>query len=120
MRFCWGQQNDDLVKKEGVVLKAVLIMNMPENCANCNFSEWRKDEDWGDGDYCAINGGQCLNCKRPKTCPLRMLPEPKSEEFGQTIISSARAEGWNNCLHTITEDLTERGEICTETRVKNG
>lgn len=40
--------------------------------------------------------------EKPDWCPLREIPEPKSEEFGQTIIASARAEGWNACLNAIT------------------
>lgn len=36
---------------------------------------------------------------------MRKLLELKSEEFGQTIIASARAEGWNACLNTIMGNL---------------
>lgn len=39
---------------------------------------------------------------KPDWCPLQDLPEPKSEEFGQTVINAAKAEGWNAFLNAIT------------------
>lgn len=88
-------------------MKALLIIDMPPNCADCDFSEWRKDQDWEDGDYCSLNGGQCLNCKRPDSCPLRPLPEPmevcgKYPQQGRPIPSYRI--GWNACLDKITEN----------------
>lgn len=84
--------------------KAVLVMEMPERCRDCKWIEHVLK-------FCGISE-EFMNDDsiRQAWCPLRPLPEPKSEEFGQTIIASARAEGWNNCLHTIIEDLEEAKE----------
>lgn len=90
--------------------KAILIIDMPQNCAECDFSECRKDQDWGDGDYCTINGGQCLNCKRPEWCPLRELPEKKPEVEIRKCKGSTKGTwkvpllenvGWNACINKI-------------------
>lgn len=82
-------------------MKAVLIIDMPENCADCDFSEWRKDNDWGDGDYCSINGVQCLNCKRPNACPLRPLPKKRDTPALNTVYDW-HDNGWNACIDALT------------------
>ena len=86
--------------------KSILILDTPERCGDCPFMDGGCID-----EYCSAHGGDCIDIPdvtggKPEWCPLRPLPEPKSEEFGQTIIASARAEGWNNFLYTITKDLT--------------
>lgn len=39
--------------------------------------------------------------EKPDWCPLRKLPEPRGEEFGQTVINTARTKGLNTCLYNI-------------------
>lgn len=78
--------------------KAVLVVDMPENCEECDFLEWRKDDDWGDGNYCSINGGQCLNCKKPDWCPLRELPEKKDV---LPIGAESYVSGWNDYVDML-------------------
>lgn len=86
--------------------KSILILDTPERCVECPLVEYYCMD-----IYCNAYSDKCIDPDiiggKPEWCPLRPLPEPKNEEFGQTIINSARAEGWNNCLHTITEDLTK-------------
>lgn len=82
-------------------MKAVLILDMPESCEECDFLEWRKDDDWGDGDYCTINGVQCLNCKRPNNCPLQPLPEMRSNPALNTVYDW-HDNGWNACIKAMT------------------
>lgn len=81
-------------------MKAILVMDMPSNCAHCDFSVWKKDCDWGAGDYCAINGGQCTNCKRPDLCPLK--PMPKYKAFAETDEKAAYSKGWNECINELS------------------
>lgn len=82
-------------------MKGVLIVDMPENCEECDFLEWRKDDDWGDGNYCSISGGQCLNCKRPDSCPLRPLPEIRPNPALNTVYDW-HDNGWNECIKAMT------------------
>lgn len=85
-------------------MKAIMIVDMPENCAKCDYLAENYDGD----NICALKSEDehykiIENVDRkPDWCPLRELPEAKSEEFGQTIVNSARAEGWNACLREIT------------------
>lgn len=88
--------------------KAVLIMDMPKSCQSCKLSRKTPCNDW---DRVCCPAGVYMDFKptmivdRQDWCPLRELPEKKSEEFGQTVINAARAEGWNACLDAIMEEL---------------
>ena len=89
-------------------MKAILLLDMPKDCDDCDFSEWRKDMDWGDGDYCQINGIQCSNNHRSNHCPLRKLPE-KDMDYGSIPIEqmwdadeqTAWWNGWNACVDKL-------------------
>lgn len=80
-------------------MKAIVIIEKPENCLYCvmlnGYDECILQDEYHNFDVDSVS--DLLN-----NCPLRELPEAKSEEFGQTIINSARAEGWNACLREIT------------------
>ncbi len=86
--------------------KAVLVMDNPESCFECNFL-------YCDGD---TNLDSCQareearpvdseTYKKPDWCPLRKLPEKKEElsveeyEFGR--LGKAFTSGWNACLDEI-------------------
>lgn len=85
-------------------MKAVLIINMPEYCIDCpaHFYNDCSDDMFVCGATRKRMDTEDIQTYKPDWCPLRELPEAKSEEFGQTIINSARAEGWNACLRVIT------------------
>lgn len=73
--------------------KAVLIIDMPEECWECDLTH----ENTSGLTICNLIGEALYPMGSEKIrlekCPLRELPERRSEEFGQTVISSARAEG---------------------------
>lgn len=80
--------------------KAVLVMDMPENCFKCKLQNWAN---------CKITNkchvGEC----RPDWCPLRELPEKKEtvhpqECYDNSYWSDEMRAGWNNCLDTILEN----------------
>lgn len=50
--------------------KAVLVMDMPENCFKCNLQDWAN---------CRITKKCHVGEGRPDWCPLRELPESKEE-----------------------------------------
>lgn len=80
--------------------KAILVMDMPENCFKCKLQNWAN---------CKITNkchvGEC----RPDWCPLRELPEKKEtvhsqECYDNSYWSDEMRAGWNNCLDTILEN----------------
>lgn len=88
--------------------KAILVMDMPENCIDCRFcretDEGIKacceivDEPYGsslcrmiDSDYC-----QC----RPSWCPLQDPPD-EEEYNGCDEFADGYTYGWNECLEEI-------------------
>lgn len=72
--------------------KSILVIDTPDNCCYCPCA--------GTSMVCQATNRE-VSGGRPEWCPLQELPERKSEEFGQTIINAARAEGWNACLDAI-------------------
>jgi hypothetical protein len=78
--------------------KAVLIMDMPENCFKCKLQNWAN---------CRITNkchvGEC----RPDWCPLRELPEKKERRIGEHGERMFRA-GFNACLNEIMrQDMSD-------------
>ncbi len=77
--------------------KAVLVMDMPENCFKCKLQNWAN---------CKITNkchvGEC----RPDWCPLRELPEkiPDPEHGYENVEKSIIRIGWNACLDMILEN----------------
>lgn len=79
--------------------KAVLVMDMPENCFKCKLQNWAN---------CKITNkchvGEC----RPDWCPLRELPEKEETVYPQECYdnsywSDEMRAGWNACLDMILE-----------------
>ena len=77
--------------------KAVLVMDMPENCFKCKLQNWAN---------CKITNkchvGEC----RPDWCPLRELPEkmPDLEHGYENVEKSIIRTGWNACLDAIAKE----------------
>jgi len=87
--------------------KAVLIMDMPECCADCRLS----DCDPG-GSYCLpvynYYDGSYLSASRASFCPLRELPKRKEtiiyeNDDWRTVTEKERNEGFNACLDKISK-----------------
>lgn len=84
--------------------KAVLIIDMPESCAMCDFVEEQHPR-----MYCGVPGigenvTDYIAC-RPDFCPLRGLPEHETEmtdadELGADYVRGTM-DGWNACLDEI-------------------
>lgn len=79
-------------------MKAVFVMDMPERCSECNFSN-------PDGDWCPFHGevsyqeyGSC----KPDDCPLKQMPEKKKFREGMSIGELAGMSAWNACIDAIT------------------
>lgn len=87
--------------------KAVLIMDMPECCADCQLAD-----DDPSGLYCVpadkYYDGEESTEDRASWCPLRELPERETEmtdadDLGNDYVRGTM-DGWNNCLDTILEN----------------
>ena len=88
-------------------MKAILVIEMPENCNVCDLS----NEVHGNHENC-LNHDFFITDKdfyvRPSWCPLKPLPQKKeidkTLEFGgyENCIQEALARGYNACLDEIT------------------
>lgn len=72
--------------------KAVLVMNMPQNCFKCKLQDFAT---------CRIANKCHVGDKRPDWCPLRELPEKKLADTDLLTMESGIVEGWNACLDKI-------------------
>lgn len=82
--------------------KAVLIIDLPENCRDCPFF----------GYECRLTRNRCNwynEDGRHETCPLQELPGPMEVcgRYPQPGTVPSYRIGWNACLDKITEDLME-------------
>lgn len=79
--------------------KAVLVMDMPDCCADCQLAD-----DDPSGLYCVpadkYYDGEESTEDRASWCPLRELPEKKERRIGEHGERMFRA-GFNACLNEI-------------------
>ena len=78
--------------------KAVLVMDMPECCADCccgYFERYTKELNL----VCGATGEDANNVVKPDWCPLRELPEKANHP---AYCDNGRFDkGWNACLDKI-------------------
>lgn len=83
--------------------KAVLLMNVPEKCLDCNLCVLDMDGSiscyYNKREICS-NVGE--NNSRPNWCPLKSLPEEDHENHYPDEWEDGYADGWNDCLREIT------------------
>ena len=95
--------------------KAILVMDMPECCADCccgYFERYTKELNL----VCGATGEDANNVGKPDWCPLRELPERK-EEFelreckgsvkGTWKVPLIENKGFNACLDEILKERKE-------------
>lgn len=76
--------------------KAVLIVDMPEDCTMCKFWNSKDDECYATGvEELSLNSEEA----KPDWCPLRELPEKANHP---AYCDNGRFDkGWNACLDKI-------------------
>ena len=83
-------------------MKAVLVIDMPENCMECAIGDTPHDTEWLDNRiYCPVAKEVACTAtmpNRPEWCPLRQLPRP---QFDETGMFKEYETGWNACLSWI-------------------
>ena len=79
--------------------KAILVMDMPENC--CHNCPLRYNH------VCTFTNKFVANYYgmpfRPEWCPLKSMPEPIEKERYEDDYAMGIRNGWNNCLEEIEE-----------------
>lgn len=86
--------------------KAVLVMDMPDDCPLCKFFDL-------DGQCHAVDAENPWSTDpdkvKPDWCPLRELPEkiPDLKSGYEDLSTSIRRVGWNACLDEILEERKE-------------
>ena len=87
--------------------KAILIMDMPENCADCACSYFER----GSKELnlvCGATGEDANNVGKPDWCPLVKLPEKKKTDTDLLTMENGIVEGWNACLGEILKESEEK------------
>ena len=79
--------------------KSILIMDMPESCDMCDFTEMANGK-----LYCGIPGcgklaDDYIAC-RAEWCPLKPIPEKRDMRFLDDASEYYR-QGWNACIDEI-------------------
>ena len=75
-------------------MKAVLVVDMPNNCEECKIIYLQ-----GHGESSICDSGDWS--KRPSWCPLKPLPR-KLDYHDLRWCNQDNIEGWNACIDTIT------------------
>lgn len=82
--------------------KAVLVMDMPENCEDCPAMRIVN------GYYiCQAKRNLNRSEKRPDWCPLRELPEKQKADTDLLTMENGIVAGWNACLDEILKKRKE-------------
>lgn len=87
--------------------KAMLIIDMPESCIKCNLSTYQIG-----GVICKYNQKMYkYNGNKPDWCPLREVPEKKSDrrcqdEYYMNGYKDGYKDGYNACIDEILKDKT--------------
>ena len=94
--------------------KAVLVMDMPESCFDCNLCHIDHEEDRATCQaYETAKEVNSDTFEKPDWCPLRELPEKKEEvellecEGSMEAVwefPSLKNKGFNACLHEILKE----------------
>ena len=93
-------------KKGDCMAKAVLVMDMPEDCTMCKFWNAEDDECYATGvDEFSLNSEEA----KPDWCPFRELPE-KKELYLSINNEKGYCMGWNDCVDEILKTDGSRKE----------
>nr|DAT31579.1 MAG TPA: hypothetical protein [Caudoviricetes sp.] len=89
--------------------KAVLVMDMPKRCDECNLFLMIKQKNLGlclagppSGETNIEYNPKHEESWRPDFCPLRELPEQEHNDNEYDEYSDGWDAGWNACLNEIT------------------
>ena len=88
--------------------KAILVMDMPKSCRNCNLRVI------GSYNFCTGADGRKIdqmkiinNDIKPDWCPLREMPQKKEEIVYTSLSGIGEKKGWNACIDAILKEGTK-------------
>lgn len=86
--------------------KAVLIMDMPESCDECQFHYNTRDENDDYVDKCELLDDITIDgyTKKYSKCPLKLLPNEKKILYENNEYGDGYRDGWNKCLEKILSE----------------
>lgn len=80
--------------------KAVLVLDMPESCDMCNFTNMVNGKMYCGVPGCGELAEDYIMC-RPDWCPLRPMPEKATEDGLECYGELKYMQGWNDCRNVI-------------------
>ena len=79
--------------------KAILVIDMPDDCFECNFCVELSAQ-----DRCVATGKRIFTLGKPDWCPLKELPE-KMEGYNSIKWQWGEYEdGWNHCIDCLIDE----------------
>lgn len=90
--------------------KAVLIMDMPESCRECDLRVI------GANNFCTGASGRKIDQMtiinegiKSDWCPLRLMPEKAEKRKTDNVHDIIIKQGWNACIDELTDGSSEEG-----------
>ena len=84
-------------------MKAVLVIDMPENCMECKLEGYA--ENTGE-TYCIVNDRETGSYEeKPDWCPLKPLPEKKQIHQIDPVFLRGAKNGYNACIDEILKGV---------------
>ena len=86
--------------------KAVLVVDMPDSCYNCNFHNYH----YCYAVQCSNEDNDCIERYwrdevpgklKPDWCPIKKLPEEQINDYCYDMWERGWNTGWNECLKEI-------------------
>ena len=85
--------------------KAILVMDMPNNCKECELYVCYRQYAGDKGDcFCGMTKKDADFNNRPKSCPLRELPQKKEEAKPMHGSEYYKTIGYNTCIDEILKE----------------
>ena len=103
MKAEWTNRDNLSIETTGLNSKAILVITMPTNCAECKLMYL---QGIGEGICNAVDWS-----KRPEWCPLKQMP-PKLDAHGYLDVGNEDGlyeKGWNACIDEIVGEQNDMG-----------
>lgn len=79
--------------------KAILVMDMPDDCFECNFCVELSAQ-----DRCVAAGKRIFTLEKPDWCPLKQLPEKLEGNDSIKYQWGEYEDGWNHCIDCLIDE----------------
>lgn len=90
--------------------KAILILEMPECCADCPCSFFERSNPKLNL-ICGVTQEDANNVGKPDWCPLKPMPKKQALNGGLTEFQMGARSGYNLCIDDIMKGSESDGKI---------